>query len=302
MARGIIIRALSGFYYVDGGTAGEPAVACRGRGKLRREKISPLVGDLVRFTRLEDGTGVVDEVLPRRNWFTRPAVANLDRLVILASEALPVTDPQLLDRMLLMAEMRRCQSLVVITKTDLAPGDTLAQRCRKTGYPTVQVSTVTGAGLEELREQLSGLTCAFTGNTGVGKSSLINALDPSFSLKEGEVSERLGRGRHTTRHVELFRLACGARIMDTPGFAAFDIEPKALPRPQELAGFFPDFAPYLGRCEFPDCSHRRERGCAVRAAVERGDISPGRHRSYCAFYEQAGEFADWQRKKAETDS
>ena len=203
---GVIIKALSGFYYVDDGS---DVYACRGRGKHRYEKVTPLVGDRVEFTPLDNGQGALDQILPRKNRFFRPAVANIDLLVIIASMAIPRTDPFLIDRVVTIAEGNGCDSVICVNKCDLEPGDELADIYRAAGFQTVLISAETGEGIDRLRETISGKVCAFTGNSGVGKSSILNALEPDFSLPVGEVSKSLGRGRHTTRHVELFRLSCG---------------------------------------------------------------------------------------------
>lgn len=293
MAEGIITKALSGFYYVDDG---ERITACRGRGRLRRQKVTPLVGDRVRFTPTEEGSGALEEVLPRKNQFYRPAVANIDQLVIIASEAIPVTDPFLIDRVAAIAEGRNCEPVICVNKCDLAPGEELARIYRTAGFPTVQVSAETGEGIRELETLIAGKVCAFTGNSGVGKSSILNALEPRFSLATGEVSQKLGRGRHTTRHVELFRLSCGAMAADTPGFSSFDIDQEETARKEELAPCFREFRPYFGQCRFPDCAHVKEKGCAVLAAVKAGEIPLSRHRSYVRLYQQAAAIPDWERK------
>lgn len=292
---GRIIKALSGFYYVDTGT-GEP-VPCRGRGKLRHQKATPLVGDRVEITALEDGTGMVDAILPRKNQFSRPAVANIDQLVMVCSGAIPVTDPFLIDRMAAMAEWKGCEPLIVFNKCDLVRVDELAGLYRAAGFPTLQVSAETGEGMDALAAAIGGKVSAFTGNSGVGKSSILNALQPGFSLQVGEVSEKLGRGRHTTRHVELFPVA-GGWVADTPGFSSFDVEQmEAIPK-GELAAAFREFAPYLGQCRFQGCAHVKERGCAVREALAEGRIAPSRHKSYVRLYEQAKEIPDWERTKS----
>ena len=294
MAEGTIMKALSGFYYVDDG---ETLTACRGRGKLRHQKVTPLVGDRVRFTPLGDGSGALDEILPRKNEFYRPAVANIDQLVIIASEATPVTDPFLIDRVVAIAEGRNCDSIICINKCDLAPGDELAKIYQSAGFSTVQISAETGEGIEQLRELIVGKVSAFTGNSGVGKSSVLNALDPQVSLTTGDVSQKLGRGRHTTRHVELFRLSCGAVVADTPGFSSFDVERMELMRKEELQHSFREFAPYVDQCQFQDCAHVKEKGCAVLAALRENKIQPTRHQSYVRLYEQAKAIPDWERKK-----
>ena len=294
MAEGMILKALSGFYYVD---TGSEVLTCRARGKFRKEGISPLVGDRVEFTPLDNGQGAIDAILPRKNQFQRPAVANIDQLVIVASQAIPVTDPFLIDRVIAIAEGNHCESIVCINKCDLASGGELAAIYEQAGFLTVQVSAETGEGLDRLRELISGKVSAFTGNSGVGKSSILNALDPAFQLKTGEISTALGRGRHTTRHVELFRLSCGAEIMDSPGFYSFETEELNLELKHRLPETFREFAPYLGECQFLDCSHTKEKGCAVREALEAGKLQPSRYQSYLRLFEELKPLREWQEKR-----
>ena len=293
MSEGVIRKALSGFYYVDDGRT---VTACRARGKHRHAGLTPLVGDRVRFTPLENGSGALDEILPRKNEFYRPAVANIDLLVVVASQAAPVTDPFLIDRVAAIAAARGCDTLICVNKCDLEPGEELARIYEGAGFPTLRVSARTGEGMEELRQAIAGRVCAFTGNSGVGKSSILNALEPDFDLATGEVSDKLGRGRHTTRHVELFRLSCGALAADTPGFSSFDVDKMELARKEELQYAFREFAPYLGKCQFQDCAHVKEKGCAVLAAVRAGEVAPSRHQSYVRLYGQAKAIPDWRRK------
>ena len=291
------MKALSGFYYVDGGDGA--LTACRGRGKFRHQKLIPLVGDRVRFTPLGEGAGILDEILPRKNQFQRPAVANIDQLVVIASGAVPVTDPFLIDRVVSIAEGRDCEPVICINKCDLDAAEELYQTYRKAGFLTLRVSAETGEGIPELAAAITGKVSAFTGNSGVGKSSILNALEPEFRLQVGEVSDKLGRGRHTTRHVELFRLSSGAIVADTPGFSSFDTEGMELRRPEELQYTFREFAPYLDQCRFTGCAHVKEKGCAVLAAVKAGEIAPSRHASYVRLYEQAKEVPEWERKEKE---
>ena len=290
---GTIIKALSGFYYVDVGAEQEP-ITCRGRGKLRHQKITPLVGDHVAITVTEDGTGMVDEVLPRSNQFQRPMVANMDQLVILASGAIPVTDPFLIDRMVSLAEYKGCQPIICFNKCDLEPATQLVELYQKAGFQSFAISAQTGEGLEQLLGVMDGKISAFTGNSGVGKSSVLNALCPQFGLKVGQVSEKLGRGRHTTRHVELFRVG-GGLVADTPGFSAFDVEQMELIPKEELAHTFREFQPYLEQCRFVGCAHVKERGCAVREAVDNGAIAPSRYQSYVRLYDQVKSRPQWEK-------
>lgn len=290
---GTIVKALSGFYYVDVGADCEP-VTCRGRGKLRHQKIKPLVGDRVDITMSADGTGMVDEVLPRTNQFQRPMVANMEQLVILASGAIPVTDPFLIDRMIALAEYKGCQPIICFNKWDLEPADRLVELYRSAGFQAMALSARTGEGLEQLLALLDGKISAFTGNSGVGKSSVLNALCPQFQLEVGQVSEKLGRGRHTTRHVELFRVG-GGLVADTPGFSAFDVDQMELIPKEELANTFREFRPYLEQCRFVGCAHIKERGCAVREAVEHGAIAESRYQSYAHLYEQVKSRPQWEK-------
>ena len=289
--RGRIQRALSGFYYVkcEDGTL----LTCKARGKFRREGVSPLVGDEVVCCEASGGEGRIDEILPRRNSFDRPSVANIDQMVIVCSQAIPKTDPYLVDRMTAIAALRGCEVLICINKCDLDPADTLRDYYGRAGFRTVCVSAETGDGIDLLRAQLVGRLSAVTGNSGVGKSSILNALDPAMSLKTGEVSQALGRGKHTTRHVELYELSCGAEIIDTPGFSSFETEGLNLELKKRLPECFVDFLPYLDGCQFVGCSHTKEKGCAVRQAVADGKLVRGRHESYCRLYGELKDLREW---------
>ena len=289
--QGTIRKALSGFYYVQ---TDDGLVTCRARGKFRYQKITPLVGDRVAITVQDDGSGSLDHILPRRNAFQRPAVANLDQLVIIASGAIPVSDPFLLDRIISLAESKECQPILCINKWDLVQAEDLLAIYQAAGIPTLSVSAATGQGIEELRGLLAGKISAFTGNSGVGKSSILNALEPNFGLATGEISEKLGRGRHTTREVEIFEI-CGGRLADTPGFASLEAQKLCRIPKDDLQHTFPEFGPYFGQCRFTGCSHRSETGCAVREAVEAGTISKTRYASYLAMYEEASARKEWEK-------
>ena len=294
MSEGRIQKALSGFYYVD---TGSEILTCRARGKFRKEGVSPLVGDRVEVRELGNGEGVVDKIFPRRNFFARPAVANIDQLVVIASAAIPKTDPFLIDRVAAIAALKDCEVIVVLNKCDLDPADELYRIYEAAGFRTLRVSAETGEGLEELKQEIAGKLSAFTGNSGVGKSSILNALDPEFQLKVGEVSDALGRGRHTTRHVELFTLSCGAEIMDTPGFSSFETDELNLELKHRLPETFREFAPYLDECRFVGCSHSKEKGCAVLDALKHGKIQKSRHESYLRLQEELKPLKEWQEKK-----
>lgn len=294
MPEGTIIRALSGFYDVQ---TPEGLIRCRARGKFRLDGRSPLVGDRVTLERTEEERGFVLDILPRKNFFVRPAVANVDALVLLCANVNPVTDPFLVDRVAVIAEHSGCGVIICVNKCDLDTGDALYDAfSRNTGYPVLRTSARTGEGIDALRALLRGKTVAFTGNSGVGKSSLLNLLDPGLGLAVGEVSRHLGRGRHTTRHIELFPLGDGTLAADTPGFSSFDLTQMRPIRKEELADCFPEFRPHLGRCRFDDCSHRAEPGCAVCAALDAGEIAPTRHESYCKLYEISASYKEWEKK------
>lgn len=289
--QGVIIKALSGFYYVktESGT-----VECRARGRFRLDGSSPLVGDRVEISLDVNGKGRVDKLLPRKNFFIRPAVANIDLLIAVASEVNPVTDPFLIDRVTAFAEHMGCEVLICINKSDAARVSRLRDIYATSGYRVIETSAVTGEGVEELRGCIAGKVCAFSGNSGVGKSSLLNALEPGLGLETGVVSEKLGRGRHTTRHVEIFP-AGGAFVADTPGFASFDMEQLPPIPKEELQFCFPEFGPYIGKCRFDDCAHLKEPGCAVREAMDEGKINASRHLSYARLYEISAKYKEWKK-------
>ncbi|MCD7859596.1 MAG: ribosome small subunit-dependent GTPase A [Firmicutes bacterium] len=280
---GRIVRSLSGFY--DVAIAGGEVVTCRARGILRRGS-PPLTGDFVEIS-TEGGKGMLEKVLPRKNAFVRPAVANIDMMVIFAANTNPVTEPFLIDRVAAIAAEQEVEVLLCVNKCDLDPALDLVKIYTAAGFPVISASAETGEGVQQLRGRVAGKLSAFTGNSGVGKSSMLNRLCPQLNLPVGEVSEKLGRGRHTTRHVELFALGDGAYIADTPGFSSFDTDRMEAILKENLQYAFPDFAPYLGACRFRDCAHRAEPGCRVRAAVEAGGIQPSRYESYLRMYAAA---------------
>lgn len=291
--QGVIIRALSGFYDVD---TGSEIIRCRARGKLRKEGITPLVGDIAEF-QISGDSGYVLGIVPRRNSFIRPAVANVDALVMMAANVNPVTEPFLIDRVGAIAAAQGVDTILLLNKCDLDPAEELYGIYSRTGMTVLRTSAATGEGVEELRELLRGKLVAFTGNSGVGKSTMLNALVPEANMATGEVSDKLGRGRHTTRHVELFTLPDGTKIMDTPGFSSFDTDMMDLGQVDTLAQAFPEFRPYLGQCRFDDCRHVKEKGCAVLEALKEGAISPSRHSSYVRLFEKIKEYKAWEHKK-----
>ena len=289
---GRILRSLSGFYDVQ--TPGG-LITCRARGILRKAGNSPLTGDLVEIS-VEKGKGMVERILPRKNHFIRPAVANVDALVVFAANVNPVTEPFLIDRVAAIAGDQNVDVYLCVNKCDLDPAFDLVRIYRHAGFPVICTSAETGEGVQELRSLLEGKLTAFTGNSGVGKSSILNRLSPELKLETGEVSEKLGRGRHTTRPVELYRLGENTYVADTPGFSSFDTDQMELILKENLQYAFPDFGSFIGKCRFDDCSHRREPDCAVRGAVEAGDIERSRYESYLKLYEKSSQIKAWEIK------
>ena len=290
---GRIIRSISGFYDVQTHNA---VVTCRARGILRKQGQSPLTGDIVEIT-VEKGKGMVEKILPRKNSFVRPAVANVDALVVFAANVNPVTEPFLIDRVAAIAGDQEVPVILCVNKCDLDPANDLVRIYTKAGFSVICTSAETGEGVEQLRELLKGKLTAFTGNSGVGKSSILNKLCPELALPTGEVSEKLGRGRHTTRHVELYSLSGDTFVADTPGFSSFDTDQMEVILKENLQYAFPDFGKYIGTCRFDDCSHRKEPGCAVTEALAAGEIEQSRYDSYLRLYEKAAQVKEWELKK-----
>lgn len=290
MSRGVIYKALSGFYYIDDGGR---TVECRAKGKFRHQGESPIVGDIVEYSTDSTGRGTVDIIYERKNSFIRPAVANIDCMVFVASTSVPVTDPFLIDRVSVIAAGSGCDFAVVINKTDIDSGDSLRDIYKDGPFQLFMTSAETGEGIAELKDYLRGKICAFTGNSGVGKSSILNRLIPDADIETAEVSSHLGRGKHTTRHVEFYSPEPGTYIADTPGFASFDIVMINNINTEELQWCFPDFSQYIGKCRFNDCCHLQEPGCAVRQAMEQGQIKQSRHGSYIRLYDIVKNSKPW---------
>ena len=289
---GRILRSISGFYDV---LTDDGLVSCRARGILRKEGNSPLTGDIVEIS-VEHGKGMVERILPRKNSFIRPAVANIEMLIVFAANVNPVTEPFLIDRVAAIAGDQEVQVVLCVNKCDLDPAVDLVRIYEHAGFPVIRASAETGEGVEELRQLIRGKLTAFTGNSGVGKSSMLNRLCPELALPTGEVSEKLGRGRHTTRHVELYRLEEDTYVADTPGFSSFDTDQMEIILKENLQYAFPDFGEFIGSCQFHDCSHRKEPGCAVTAAVAAGEIEKSRYDSYLRLYEKASQIKLWEVK------
>lgn len=287
---GLIVKGIGGFYYVE--SDGE-IFECKARGIFRKERITPLVGDKVCITIDEHSKNSIDEILERRNSFNRPPISNVDNLVIVSSTCEPKPNLLIIDRLTTVAYHKNVRPIIVFTKDDLQDATEFIEIYRSTGIETFAVSNKTGDGVEQLKSILDGSISVFTGNSGVGKSSLLNCIQPDFTLETAEISQKLGRGRHTTRHVELFKIGNGY-IADTPGFSSLDFETNDIIMKDDLAECFPEFSEYLGSCKFTSCSHINDKGCRIVEALNEGKIHKSRHESYVALYNEVKNIKDWQ--------
>lgn len=286
---GYIVKGVGGFYYVK---TPDGIVECKARGIFRKQRVTPVAGDEVTLE-TENGAAVIAQIAPRKNVFVRPPVANLDVLFIVASTTQPVPSTLVLDKLSAIAVDKGVQPVLVCTKGDLAETEFLEKAYEKSTLPFIRIDYEDGSGLDEVRGWIEGRLCAFCGNSGVGKSTLLNALLPELGQQTAAISQKLGRGRHTTREVTVFE-AFGGRVADTPGFASLDTGRACYIPKENLELAFPEFGPYLGRCQFTGCSHRAEKGCAVRAALAEGLLSQTRYDSYSAMYEEVKDIKAWE--------
>ncbi|MBQ5591064.1 MAG: ribosome small subunit-dependent GTPase A [Clostridia bacterium] len=290
MIKGIIVKALSGFYYVK---TENDIIECKARGAFRKKEFAPLVGDNVEISITDENRGVIEKITPRLNCLIRPPVANIDRLFIVVSTVSPAPNNFVIDKMTVLAQHNNIEPIIVINKSDLSDPSAIAETYRKCGFKVYIVSAEKKEGIEELYPLFKDKLVCFCGNSGVGKSSLLNAIDSRFDISTSHISEKLGRGRHTTRHVELYE-AHGGLIADTPGFSSIDMERTAIIKKDELQYCFLEFEDYLGECKFTSCSHTKEKSCAVLEAVENGIIPESRIESYRRLYEEASKYKEWE--------
>lgn len=294
MLEGRLIKGIGGFYYVE---AADTIYECKARGVFRKQKITPLVGDIVSITINDNAENTVDEIKARKNALVRPALANLDQLFVVASIVDPAINTTVIDRIIAIAEFKHIEPVVILTKIDLSDHYMKYYDIySKAGFKVILCDNSTGSGSDEVRAMLADKVSAFTGNTGVGKSSLLNAIDSRLAVETGETSKKLGRGKHTTRHCELFKVA-GGYVADTPGFSSVDFERCEKIFKDDLPYCFREFEPYLDKCRFQtNCAHINDRGCAVVEAVNNGHISRERHNSYIDLYNEVKDIKEWQKK------
>lgn len=287
---GTIIKGIGGFYYVE---AADEIYECKARGVFRKEKLSPLVGDKVTISINENAENTIDEIMPRKNALTRPPVVNIDNLIIVVSTVEPKPSTLVIDKLIAVAEHKNIDPIIVITKSDLASAQEIFDIYTLAGFKTIIVSNETKDGVDEVKAVLKDKISALTGNSGVGKTSLLNNLDETLALKTAQISKKLGRGRHTTRQAELYRV-CDGFVVDTPGFSSFEIDKSDIILKDELAYCFRDFSDYIEKCKFyPSCTHTADKGCAVVEAVNEGKISKSRHNSYVQLYNEVKDIKEW---------
>lgn len=283
---GTIIKSIGGLYTVK---SFDTIVECKARGVFRKNNVSPVVGD-----RVEVSNGVISKILPRKNFIVRPPLANLDIMVFVVSMTKPSPNLSLLDKFIAVCEYKNITPIIALTKVDLADYHKVYNIYNNIGISVFVIDYTKGSTQTELKKILANKVCAFTGNSGAGKSTLLNAIDSTLNIPIGEISEKLGRGRHTTRHAELYQLDNGGLIADTPGFSTFETNKYDIIKKEHLAECFREFSPYVNSCKFTDCSHTKEKGCSVISAVDSGNISKSRHASYCEMFENAKKIKDWE--------
>lgn len=289
---GIITKAVGGNYYVD---VSDGVLCCNARGVFRKEKISPCAGDNVIVSAEENAVPLITEIKERRNHIIRPPLANLDCALLVTSAVDPLPNTLVTDKLISIFESKRIEPVIVITKQDIRECEDFASVYRSCGFNVFYMDNSTGKGIDEIKEYIRGKLSALIGNSGVGKSSLMNHLFPGLERSTGDISKKLGRGRHTTRQVELFRLD-GGYIADTPGFSTVEVSRYGFIPKNELQYSFREFTDYLGKCRFRDCVHLKESGCAVTEALREGKIEQSRYDSYARMCEEADKLNEWEFK------
>lgn len=287
----LIIKAIGGLYFVQ---SPDGVYECKARGIFRNRNISPCCGDRVEIEVMEDNIGLIVKIGERKNSLIRPPLANLDMLVFVTSTCEPRPNLTILDKFIAISEYKNIEPLIVFTKIDKSSSDKYVEIYKKAGIDCISCDNISQDGCFAVRNKIAGKLVAFTGNTGVGKSSLVNNIFGNSDIKTNEISKKLGRGKHTTRHVELYQLDNKTFIADTPGFSTFETMMYDVIFKQDLADCFVEFHEYFGKCKFSDCSHTKEKGCAVIDAVNEGKIPKSRHESYCTMYEEAKAIKEWE--------
>jgi len=287
LRKGLVVKSIGGLYSVE---SPDGIFDCVPRGLFRKKGETVCVGDMVTF----NDELVIKEILPRRNHIIRPPLANMDQLVFVVSMCEPSPNLTLLDKFIAIAEFKKIQPLIVLTKVDLDESDNIFSVYTGAGIKVVSADYSSKESIDSVKECLKGKISAFTGNSGVGKSTLLNAIAPGLDIPTGEISKKLGRGRHTTRHAQPYKLDNGGYIADTPGFSTFETNKYDIIKKEALSDCFIEFSDYSDKCMFSDCSHTREKGCAVLDAVNSGLISQSRHESYCQMYEEAKNIKNWE--------
>jgi len=285
----IILKSISGFYYVK---SGDSVIECKAKGKCRNLSLSPVAGNIVDIEN-DGSTTVISKVHERKNKFIRPPFANLDLMILVISTVEPSPNYLVIDKMCAIARHKNVDVAIVVTKSDVAACDEIRRIYEKAGYPVFCTGEDDGRQLEQLRNLMKGRLSAFSGNSGVGKSTLLNKLFPQLELETGRISKKLGRGKHTTRQVEIFQLE-DCMVADTPGFSSVELDYDNFISKDDLQHAFIEFEGYIGDCKFRDCSHTGEIGCKIKTAVEEEKIAQSRYDSYCVLYERQKNIKDWE--------
>ena len=284
--KGIITKGIGGFYYVEVANA---TYECKARGVFRKERITPLVGDVVEITINEQAENTIDKIFDRKNCLNRPPVANIDNLFIVVATVEPKPNFLVIDKLIAMAEYKNIEPTIIISKSDLAPDNEIVDVYSKSGITVLN----TDNDIEKIKSLMKDKITAFTGNSGVGKTTLLNKIDANLNLATGAISNKLGRGRHTTREAQLFNV-CDGYVIDTPGFSSFEFDKTEIIKKDNLPYCFREFREYLGECKFTSCAHVNDKGCKICEAVEKGEISRIRHENYISLYNQAKEIKEWE--------